>query len=180
MGLKAVKNSTEIQWVEKTMVKDGRAVVNFLHWLETCDDPVTELSAAHKMWEFRSAQEGFIDDSFDAIMAAQEHSAMCHYKAVPESDRPVTEGMFLTDSGGNYLTGTTDITRTVHLGPAGVQDKTDYTLVLKGHIAVALSRFPSGTRGYQDRHPRPAVPVAGRHGFWPRHGARGGIFPLCP
>ena len=149
VGLKAVKNSTEIQWVEKTMVKDGRAVVNFLHWLETCDDPVTELSAAHKMWEFRSAQEGFIDDSFDAIMAAQEHSAMCHYKAVPESDRPVTEGMFLTDSGGNYLTGTTDITRTVHLGPAGVQDKTDYTLVLKGHIAVALSRFPSGTRGYQ-------------------------------
>ncbi len=149
VGLKAVKNATEIQWVEKTMVKDGRAVVNFLHWLETGDDPVTEVSAAEKMREFRSAQADFINDSFDAIMAAEDHSAMCHYKADAESDRPVKEGMFLTDSGGNYLTGTTDITRTVHLGPAEAQDKTDYTLVLKGHIAVALSRFPEGTRGYQ-------------------------------
>jgi len=149
VALKAVKNSTEIQWIRKTQEKDGRAVVNFLHWLDTFDGPVTEMSAAEKMREFRSAQDGFVSDSFDAIMAAQEHSAMCHYKADPQSDRPVSQGMFLTDSGGNYLTGTTDITRTVHLGPADAQDITDYTLVLKGHIAVAQSCFPSGTRGYQ-------------------------------
>ena len=179
VALKAIKNRVEIQWLEKTAVKDGRAVVNFLHWLAHETGAVTEISAAGKMHEFRAAQEDFFDDSFSAIMASADHSAMCHYSATQETDLAVTDrGMFLTDSGGNYLTGTTDITRTVHLGRPTNEERRDYTLVLKGHIAVALSRFPRGTRGYQ-------IDTLSRQFLWQQgmdfgHGTGHGVgFFLC-
>ncbi len=149
-GFKCVKNNVEISHIRDTAVKDGRAVVNFLHWLCASRDPKTEISAANRLLGCRKAQEEFIHPSFDSIMAFREHSAICHYSATPETDLPITpDAMFLTDSGGNYLTGTTDITRTVHLGKPSQQEIQDYTLVLKAHIAVATARFPSTARGYQ-------------------------------
>ncbi|MBU4130273.1 MAG: aminopeptidase P family N-terminal domain-containing protein, partial [Proteobacteria bacterium] len=150
--LKAVKNEIEIGHMRQTAVKDGVAMVNFLYWLEnrTDDAPVSEMSAARTLFEFRKVQPDFFSNSFDPIMAYREHSAMCHYSATCESDVVLEkQGMFLTDSGGNYLTGTTDITRTVNLGIPTQQEIHDYTLVLKGHIAVATALFPRGTKGFQ-------------------------------
>jgi len=150
--LKAVKNDTEIRHLRKTAVKDGTAVVNFLYWMEQKKQnrQITERSVAEKLYGFRKAQDLFVDNSFDPIMAYREHSAMCHYSATRQTDVPINdEGMFLTDSGGNYLTGTTDITRTIFLGAPSKQEKTDYTLVLKGHVCVATAVFPKGTRGFQ-------------------------------
>jgi len=160
--LKAVKNEIEIGHVRQTAVKDGIAMVNFLHWLENKvlenslpensakGKQISEMSVAKTLLEFRKAQPDFISNSFDPIMAYKAHSAMCHYSATIESDVPLkNEGMFLTDSGGNYLTGTTDITRTIHLGIPTKQEIHDYTLVLKGHIAVATALFPKGTKGFQ-------------------------------
>ncbi|NOX32204.1 MAG: aminopeptidase P family protein [Deltaproteobacteria bacterium] len=152
IALKAIKNDTQISHLRHTAVKDGTAVVNFLYWLEHQDEngKITELAAADKLYEFRKNQELFVDNSFDPIMAFGEHSAMCHYSASKETDVIIGEnGMFLTDSGGNYLTGTTDITRTVFRGEPSKQEIFDYTLVLKGHICVATTLFPKGTRGFQ-------------------------------
>ena len=150
--LKAVKNEIEIGHLCQTAIKDGIAMVNFLYWLENRidDSPISEMSVADTLFEFRQSQPDFKNNSFDPIMAYQDHSAMCHYKASPQSDRVLKkEGMFLTDSGGNYLTGTTDITRTLNLGiPTGPEIR-DYTLVLKGHICVATALFPKGTKGFQ-------------------------------
>ncbi len=150
--LKAVKNETQINHIRQTAIKDGVAMVNFLHWLEnkTEDTPVSEMSVAETLFEFRKQQPDFYTNSFDPIMAYKDHSAMCHYKASPQSDRVLKkEGMFLSDSGGNYLTGTTDITRTLNLGTPTKQEINDYTLVLKGHICVATALFPEGTKGFQ-------------------------------
>jgi len=150
--LKTVKNEIEIGHMRNTAVKDGVAMVNFLYWLEnrTSDRPISEMSVAGTLFDFRNKQEDFISNSFDPIMAYQEHSAMCHYSATLESDVPIKkQGMFLTDSGGNYLTGTTDITRTVNLGTPTRQEIKDYTLVLQGHICVATALFPRGTKGFQ-------------------------------
>jgi Xaa-Pro aminopeptidase len=102
------------------------------------------------LYSLRAVQPDFVENSFDPIMAYGTHSAMCHYSATPETDvRLENTSMFLTDSGGNYLTGTTDITRTLCLGEPTLQQVRDYTLVLKGHIAVATACFPEGTRGFQ-------------------------------
>ncbi|MCP4673239.1 MAG: aminopeptidase P family protein [Desulfobacula sp.] len=151
IALKAVKNKIEISHLEQTAVKDGAAVVNFLFWLENQseNESLSEISTADKLYEFRKKQDLFIDNSFDPIMAFGDHSAMCHYGATQETDAVVNQGMFLTDSGGNYLTGTTDITRTICMGAPTRQQIKDYTLVLKGHIAVASTLFPKGTKGYQ-------------------------------
>jgi len=152
IGLKAIKNQIEINHMYGTAVKDGVAVVNFLYWLEqqTGDDNVTECSAADKLYSFRKLQDDFVDISFDPIMAFQDHSAMCHYSATKETDVVIGDtGLFLSDTGGNYLTGTTDITRTISRGQPAKEEIKDYTLVLKGHIAVARSLFPQNTRGYQ-------------------------------
>ena len=177
--MKCIKNAIEIRHINDTAVKDGRAVVNFLHWLETDDSPKTEMSLAQKLVDFRREQPDFINPSFDSIMAFEDHSAMCHYSAAPETDAALTpDAMFLTDSGGNYLTGTTDITRTLHLGTPKKKEIRDYTLVLKGHIAVATSRFPSGTRGYQ-------IDTLARQFLWQQgmdfgHGTGHGVgFFLC-
>ncbi len=150
--LKAVKNEIETGHIRQTAVKDGVAMVNFLHWLENRidDRPISEMSVAKTLFEFRKEQADFVNNSFDPIMAYRDHSAMCHYSATPESDVLLKkEGMFLTDSGGNYLTGTTDITRTINLGIPTKQEIKDYTLVLKGHICVATALFPKGTKGFQ-------------------------------
>jgi Xaa-Pro aminopeptidase len=149
---KAVKNDTQIHHLRDTAVKDGVAVTRFLHWLATRNphEPVCEISAAQKLLELRSRQTDFVDNSFAPIMAYEDHSAMCHYCATSETDVQIRNGgMFLTDSGGNYLTGTTDITRTICLGSPTPQQIQDYTLVLKGHIAVATAFFPKGTKGFQ-------------------------------
>ena len=147
---KAVKNEIEIGHMRNTAVKDGIAMVNFLFWIENTDIQVSEVSAAQKLYELRKEQKDFVTISFDPIMAFQEHSAMCHYGATSQTDRVLQKtGMFLSDSGGNYLTGTTDITRTINLGTPSNQEIRDYTLVLKGHIAVATALFPKGTKGFQ-------------------------------
>ncbi len=149
-GLKAVKNAREIAHIRETAVKDGAAVVNFLYWLAHRDKKTTEVSAAERLLAFRQQQPDFTGVSFTSIMAFGAHSAICHYSADGDSDVEIDDqGMFLTDSGGNYLTGTTDITRTLHLGQASAREIRDYTLVLKGHIAVATALFPAGTKGFQ-------------------------------
>lgn len=176
---KCLKNEVEISHIRDTAVKDGRAVVNFLHWLDTSDAPKTEISAAEQLLNFRKEQDAFIHPSFDSIMAFKEHSAICHYSADPDTDLPLSpDAMFLSDSGGNYLTGTTDITRTVHLGAPSSQEIRDYTLVLKAHIAVATARFPATARGYQ-------IDAMARRHLWQQgldfgHGTGHGVgFFLC-
>ncbi len=152
IALKAIKNNIETAHLKNTAIKDGAAVTNFLFWLENQDEDkrLTEMSVADKLYEFRKEQDLFIDNSFDPIMAFGDHSAMCHYCADSETDVAIgSQGMFLTDSGGNYLTGTTDITRTICRGKPTKQQIRDYTLVLKGHIAVAATLFPKGTKGFQ-------------------------------
>jgi len=152
IALKAIKNDIETAHLKQTAIKDGAAVTNFLFWLENQDENknLTEIFVADKLYEFRKEQDLFIDNSFDPIMAFGDHSAMCHYSANRETDAAIgSRGMFLTDSGGNYLTGTTDITRTICRGTPTKKQIRDYTLVLKGHIAVATTLFPKGTRGYQ-------------------------------
>ena len=150
--LKAIKNETEIENIRQTMIKDGIAMIRFLAWLERLigKEIITELSAAQKLAEFRKEQSGYTGDSFETISAYAEHGAIVHYCVSQESDKQLKpEGIYLTDSGGQYITGTTDITRTIALGNVSEQAKTDYTLVLKGHIALAEAVFPVGTRGTQ-------------------------------
>src|SRR5690606_12638865 len=111
---------------------------------------ITEISVADKVREFRAEQDGFVGESFDTIAGYKAHGALPHYKATPESDVELkADGLFLLDSGGQYTTGTTDITRVVSLGNLTEEERTDYTLVLKGMIDGATARFPKGTRGYQ-------------------------------
>ncbi len=149
---KAVKNETEIENTRQTMVKDGVALTKFFKWLEENlgKETITEISVADKVRDFRAGQEGFIGESFDTIAGYKAHGALPHYKATPESDVELkADGLFLLDSGGQYTSGTTDITRVVSLGNLTEEEKTDYTLVLKGMIDGATARFPKGTRGYQ-------------------------------
>ncbi len=181
LALKAVKNEVQIRHLKETMIRDGAAVVNFLFRLEQSvgRQVVTELSAAEQLFDFRQRQDHFVDNSFDPIMAYGDHSAMCHYSAAPETDVPIgRDGLFLIDTGGNYLTGTTDMTRTLCLGSPTPEEREDYTLVLKSHIAVAEAVFPSGTRGYQ-------IDTLARGHLWRRgldfgHGTGHGVgFFLC-
>lgn len=152
IALKAVKNDIQISHLRDTAVKDGVAMVNFLYWLSQLKDAdqICELSAADVLYAFRKEQALFIDNSFDPILAWKEHSAIVHYGATDKTNALIgPEGMFLIDTGGNYLSGTTDITRTVYRGVPPPQAIMDYTLVLKGHIAVATVLFPKGTKGFQ-------------------------------
>jgi len=149
---KAVKNKTEIENTRQTMVKDGVALTCFFKWLEENigNAEVTEMSVAEKVRAFREEQQGFVGESFDTIAGYKAHGALPHYKATPESDATLKpDGLFLLDSGGQYQTGTTDITRVVSLGNLTEAESIDYTLVLKGMIDGASARFPKGTRGYQ-------------------------------
>lgn len=148
--LKSVKNPVEQENLVKAHVKDGVAVVKFLYWLKQNIGriPMTEMSAAAFLNKKRAEQEGFLDLSFETISAYGSNAAMCHYSATEETDTELKpEGFLLVDSGGQYLEGTTDITRTIVLGPITEKQKLHYTLVLKGMIALADARFVYGCSG---------------------------------
>ena len=150
--LKAIRNEQEIAGIHHAMQRDGVALVKFLKWLETSvlSGKETELSVDRKLHEFRAAQPLYMGESFDTIAGYKEHGAIVHYSATEESDVTLqSKGFLLLDSGAQYLDGTTDITRTIALGELTEEEKTDYTLILKGHIALAMAKFPAGTRGAQ-------------------------------
>jgi Xaa-Pro aminopeptidase len=150
--LKAIKNRTEIENIKKVMVRDGVALTRFFFWLHqnAGKNQVTEISAADKLHEYRAQQKNNMGASFSTIAAYNRHGAMPHYSATPESDSVIEKkGILLVDSGGQYLDGTTDITRTIALDNPSAQQKKDFTLVLKGTIGLALAKFPEGTRGSQ-------------------------------
>ena len=150
--MKAVKNETEQAGFRKAMERDGVALVKFLRWLEGAVPAgnESEVSIDKKLYDFRAQQEDFKGISFDTIAGYKEHAAIVHYEATPETDIPLKpEGLLLLDSGAQYLDGTTDITRTFALGPLTDEEKTDYTLVLKGHLQLQNAHFPAGTCGTQ-------------------------------
>lgn len=150
--LKAIRNEQEIAGIHHVMQRDGVALVKFLKWLEASvlSGKETELSVDRKLHEFRAAQPLYMGESFDTIAGYKEHGAIVHYSATEESDVTLqSKGFLLLDSGAQYLDGTTDITRTIALGELTEEEKTDYTLILKGHIALAMAKFPAGTRGAQ-------------------------------
>ena len=148
---KAVKNSIEIGGMRDCHLQDGLAMVRFLHWLERCiqnDRAISEWDAAVKLGQLRSSIPGYQGDSFETISAYGPSAALPHY-ITPRTGAPLLEarGLYLCDSGGQYLDGTTDITRTWALGPCTPLEMEDYTLVLRGHIALASAVFPLGTPG---------------------------------
>ena len=152
--MKTVKNATEIAGFRSAMLKDGIAMVKFLKWLdEACGQNghrETEISIDRKLTGLRTEQPLYRDISFDTIAGYGAHAAIVHYEATPETDIPLEpHGLLLLDSGAQYLDGTTDITRTIALGPLTDEEKKIYTLVLKGHIQIELCKFPSGASGTQ-------------------------------
>ena len=150
--LKSIKNEVEMAGVRRAMIKDGVALTKFFKWLEenVASGNLTETSVNKKLYECRNEQENFIGESFGTIAGYGPHGAIVHYSATEESASTLKpEGIFLLDSGGQYLDGTTDITRTVALAKVTEQQKKDFTLVLKGHIALGTAVFPTGTRGTQ-------------------------------
>ena len=150
--MKTIKNDTEIEGFRSAMLKDGIALIKFLHWLKPAVEAggQTEMSIDQKLTAFRSEQPLYRDISFDTIAGYQAHGAIVHYEATAETDIPLKpEGFLLLDSGAQYLDGTTDVTRTIALGPITDEQKKIYTLVLKGHIQIELCKFPSGSSGTQ-------------------------------
>lgn len=149
---KSIKNEVELQGAVKAHIQDGIALCHFFQWLEEqpLQGETTELSAAQKLYEFRKQRQHFEDISFGTISGFGSHGAIIHYQVTPESDIPLSkDGLYLLDSGGQYLTGTTDVTRTIALGIPTAEQKDRYTRVLKGHIALATVIFPNGTTGAQ-------------------------------
>ena len=151
-AMKAVKNESEIAGYRSAMLKDGVAMVKFLKWLLPAVEAggETEISIDKKLTALRAEQKLFRDISFDTIAGYQAHGAIVHYEATPETDIPLKpEGLLLLDSGAQYQDGTTDITRTIALGPITEEMKHIYTLVLKAHIQLELAKFPDGASGTQ-------------------------------
>ena len=151
-AMKAVKNEAEIAGYRSAMLKDGVAMVKFLKWLLPAVEAggETEISIDKKLTALRAEQKLFRDISFDTIAGYQAHGAIVHYEATPETDIPLKpEGLLLLDSGAQYQEGTTDITRTIALGPITEEMKHIYTLVLKAHIQLELAKFPDGASGTQ-------------------------------
>lgn len=147
---KAVKNKTEMENERIAHIKDGIAVTKFIHWLKknVTRTTITELSAAEKLYQFRSEQEHFLGDSFDPIIAYGTHAAIVHYSATEATDIPLeARGMVLADTGGHYLEGTTDITRTIVLGPVTAKEKKFFTAVLRGNLNLAAAKFKYGCTG---------------------------------
>lgn len=148
--LKTIKNETEIKSIAKSQVRDGVAMVRFIKWVKdnVGKGKVTEISAAEKLYEIRAKGENFRGESFNTIAGYKDHAAMMHYSATESCQYELKpEGMFLVDSGGQYDDGTTDITRTIILGPITEEEKRDFTLVLRGHIALSRAKFLKGTNG---------------------------------
>ena len=151
-AMKAIKNEAEIRGYRSAMLKDGIAMVKFLRWLKPAVEAggQTEISVDKKLTSLRAEQPLFRDISFDTIAGYGAHGAIVHYEATPETDVPLEpHGLLLLDSGAQYQDGTTDITRTIALGPVSDDEKHVYTLVLKGHIQLEICKFPSGTSGTQ-------------------------------
>lgn len=151
-AMKAQKNGREIAGFRQAMLRDGVAMVKFLRWLKPAVEAggQTEISIDRKLTSLRAEQPLFRDISFDTIAGYQAHGAIVHYEATPETDVTLKpEGLILIDSGAQYQDGTTDITRTIALGPVTEEMKHVYTLVLKGHIQLELAKFPDGASGTQ-------------------------------
>lgn len=160
--MKAVKNDAEIKGYRSAMLKDGIAMVKFLKWLKPAVEAggQTEMSVDRKLTALRAEQPLFRDISFDTIAGYADHGAIVHYEATPETDRELEpHGLLLLDSGAQYQDGTTDITRTIALGPVSEEEKHVYTLVLKGHIQIELCKFPKGAAGTQ-------IDVLAREAMW--------------
>ncbi|MDX9846666.1 MAG: aminopeptidase P family protein [Tenuifilaceae bacterium] len=174
--LKAIKNSVELENIRQCHVMDGVAMCEFFYWLEqnVGKEKITELTIADKLVEFRRKQKGFISESFGTIAGYKEHGAIVHFSASTESASEIKhEGFLLVDSGGQYMQGTTDITRMIHLSQPSKEEKSDYTLVLKGMIQLSMLQFPVGTRGSQ-------IDVLARMAMWQKginygHGTGHGI-----
>ena len=161
-AMKAVKNATEIQGYRNAMLRDGVAMVKFLMWLKPAVEAggQTEISIDQKLTSLRAEQPLFRDISFDTIAGYAAHGAIVHYEATPETDIPLKpEGLILIDSGAQYQDATTDITRTIALGPVTEEMKHIYTLVLKAHIQLELVKFPDGASGTQ-------LDAVGRECMW--------------
>ena len=161
-AMKAVKNATEIQGYRNAMLRDGVAMVKFLMWLKPAVEAggQTEISIDKKLTSLRAEQPLFRDISFDTIAGYAAHGAIVHYEATPETDIPLKpEGLILIDSGAQYQDATTDITRTIALGPVTEEMKHIYTLVLKAHIQLELVKFPDGASGTQ-------LDAVGRECMW--------------
>ena len=150
---KALKNETEIQGFREAYRKDGIVLTRFFRWLEGAlaeGERITEIDAANKLISLRKEMEGYLDESFAPISAYGENAALPHYSATPEQCSVLEpRGLYLLDSGAHYLDGTTDITRTIPLGPLTEDEAFDYTCVLQGMIALSMASFPRGTRGCQ-------------------------------
>jgi Xaa-Pro aminopeptidase len=174
--LKAIKNRIEISNIEKAMVKDGIALTKFFIWLEgnIGKASLTELSIEEKLEELRSEQQNYLGPSFRTIAAFNEHGALPHYNSAYGTDSKILgSGILLIDSGGQYLDGTTDITRTIIIGRPSAQQKRDFTLVLKGMINLVTAKFPSTTKGIQlDIFARKAL---WEHGLNYGHGTGHGV-----
>lgn len=148
--MKAVKDPTEMEHVRRAHIRDGAAMCRFIRWLQSTvgREAITELSAAAKLEQFRREAGDFLQPSFDTIMAYGPHAAIVHYSATPDSDAAMQpRGLCLCDSGGQYRDGTTDITRTIPLGPLTREERTAYTLVLRGHLRLGAAKFLHGTCG---------------------------------
>lgn len=153
---KMEKNRVELQGFRDCHRQDGAAWVRFLAWLDRCGAarvaqgmPVTELEAEERILAYRRESRQFVEPSFRTISASAGHAAMCHYNATAASNAAITpDGVYLLDSGGQYLTGTTDATRTTALAPVGDEIRRAYTAVLKGLISVLTLKFPAGTFGH--------------------------------
>lgn len=150
-GRKEQKNAREIELIREAHIRDGAAMEKFLYWLEKSVDAgksINEWDAAVQLGRYRAEIEDYMGDSFETISAYGEGAALPHY-ITPRTDAPVIEahGLYLNDSGGQFLSGTTDITRTVPMGECTEEEVRDYTLVLKAHIDLALAVFPAGTPG---------------------------------
>ena len=174
-AMRALKNEAEIRGMRSAMLKDGVAMVRFLRWLDEGTwqqtdegwlmdgEPVTELTVDQRLTALRAEQPLFRDISFDTIAGYGHHAAVVHYEATAETAIPLEpRGLLLLDSGAQYQDGTTDITRTIPLGPLTPEEQRDYTLVLKGHLRLAMAVFPDGTSGTQ-------LDVLARYAMWQEH-----------
>ena len=173
---KAVKNPVEVENERRAHIKDGVAVTKFICWLknQVGKIPMTERSVSEHLENLRREQEGYIGPSFPTISAYGEHAAMCHYLATPQSDTAIlARGMYLVDSGGHYYEGTTDITRTIVLGPVTDKEREHFTLVAMSMLRLSHGKFPYGCRGV-------SLDYAARQLFWSRgmnysHGTGHGV-----
>jgi Xaa-Pro aminopeptidase len=157
---KACKNAIEIAGARLAHQYDGIALTRFLHWLEQHAETIDEIQAAQRLTEFRRESKALQDLSFDTISASGANAAIVHYQATPSSNQRLLAGtLYLIDSGGQYLEGTTDVTRTIAIGTPTDEQKEKFTRVLQGHIRLASCRFPKGTTGIQ-------LDILARHALW--------------